>query len=41
MAISAIVAVGEAADPLVARLAERARRVTVGPGDAATSRWVR
>ncbi|HVO87210.1 MAG TPA: CoA-acylating methylmalonate-semialdehyde dehydrogenase [Casimicrobiaceae bacterium] len=34
MAISAIVAVGEAADPLVARLAERARRVTLGPGDA-------
>jgi len=35
MAISAIVAVGEAADPLVERLAERARRVSVGPGDAA------
>jgi malonate-semialdehyde dehydrogenase (acetylating)/methylmalonate-semialdehyde dehydrogenase len=35
MAISAIVAVGEAGDPLVARLAERARRVAVGPGDAA------
>ena len=35
MAISAIVAVGEAGDPLVARLAERARRVSVGPGDAA------
>ncbi len=34
MAISAIVAVGEAGDALVARLAERARRVTVGPGDA-------
>jgi len=34
MAISAIVAVGEAADPLIERLAERARRVTVGPGDA-------
>jgi malonate-semialdehyde dehydrogenase (acetylating)/methylmalonate-semialdehyde dehydrogenase len=34
MAISAIVAVGDAADPLVARLAERARRVSVGSGDA-------
>ncbi|MFO1325002.1 MAG: CoA-acylating methylmalonate-semialdehyde dehydrogenase [Burkholderiales bacterium] len=34
MAISAVVAVGEAGDPLVAKLAERARRVTVGPGDA-------
>jgi malonate-semialdehyde dehydrogenase (acetylating)/methylmalonate-semialdehyde dehydrogenase len=34
MAISAIVAVGEVGDPLVARLAERARRVAVGPGDA-------
>jgi malonate-semialdehyde dehydrogenase (acetylating) / methylmalonate-semialdehyde dehydrogenase len=35
MAISAIVAVGEAADPLVERLAARARRITVGPGTAA------
>jgi malonate-semialdehyde dehydrogenase (acetylating)/methylmalonate-semialdehyde dehydrogenase len=34
MAISAIVAVGDAADPLVERLAERARRVSVGPGNA-------
>ena len=34
MAISAIVAVGDAADPLVERLAARARRVTVGPGNA-------
>ncbi len=34
MAISAIVAVGEAGDALVAKLAERARRVDVGPGDA-------
>ncbi len=34
MAISAIVAVGDVADPLVAKLAERARRVTTGPGDA-------
>ena len=34
MAISAIVAVGDAAEPLIARLAERARRVTLGPGDA-------
>ncbi|MFO1397207.1 MAG: CoA-acylating methylmalonate-semialdehyde dehydrogenase [Burkholderiales bacterium] len=34
MAISAVVAVGEAGDALVARLAERARRVQVGPGTA-------
>jgi malonate-semialdehyde dehydrogenase (acetylating) / methylmalonate-semialdehyde dehydrogenase len=34
MAISAIVAVGDVADPLVKKLAERARRVSVGPGDA-------
>ncbi len=34
MAISAVVAVGDAADPLVERLAARARRVTVGPGNA-------
>jgi len=34
MAISAIVAVGDAADPLVERLASRARRVSVGPGTA-------
>ena len=34
MAISAIVAVGNAADPLVERLAVRARRVSVGPGTA-------
>jgi malonate-semialdehyde dehydrogenase (acetylating)/methylmalonate-semialdehyde dehydrogenase len=33
MAISAIVAVGDVADALAARLAERARRVTTGPGD--------
>ncbi|MWA07618.1 CoA-acylating methylmalonate-semialdehyde dehydrogenase [Actinomadura sp. LD22] len=32
MAISVVVAVGESADPLVARLADRARAVTVGPG---------
>src|SRR5512139_3193519 len=32
MAISVVVAVGDVADALVARLAERARRVTVGPG---------
>ena len=32
MAISAVVAVGEAGDALVATLAERARRVKVGPG---------
>ncbi|WP_369735568.1 CoA-acylating methylmalonate-semialdehyde dehydrogenase [Anaeromyxobacter sp. K] len=34
MAISAVVAVGEAADPLVEALAERARRLPVGPGTA-------
>ncbi len=33
MAISAVVAVGEAGDPLVAALAERARGLPVGPGD--------
>ncbi|MGI5325370.1 CoA-acylating methylmalonate-semialdehyde dehydrogenase [Actinomadura nitritigenes] len=32
MAISVVVAVGEAADPLVARLADRARAVKIGPG---------
>jgi malonate-semialdehyde dehydrogenase (acetylating) / methylmalonate-semialdehyde dehydrogenase len=32
MAISVVVAVGDAADPLVARLADRARAVKVGPG---------
>ncbi len=35
MAISVVVAVGDVADTLVARLAERARRVSVGAGDAA------
>ena len=34
MAISAVVAVGEAGDPLIEKLAQRARRVTVGPGTA-------
>ena len=34
MAISAVVAVGDVADTLVAKLAERARRVATGPGDA-------
>ncbi|ABC82015.1 CoA-acylating methylmalonate-semialdehyde dehydrogenase [Anaeromyxobacter dehalogenans] len=34
MAISAVVAVGTAADPLVEALAERARRLPVGPGTA-------
>ncbi len=34
MAISAVVAVGEAGDALVEKLAERARRVSVGPGDS-------
>jgi malonate-semialdehyde dehydrogenase (acetylating)/methylmalonate-semialdehyde dehydrogenase len=33
MAISAVVAVGEAGDPLVARLAEKAAALPVGPGD--------
>jgi malonate-semialdehyde dehydrogenase (acetylating) / methylmalonate-semialdehyde dehydrogenase len=32
MAISAVVAVGEAADPLVDAIAERARKLPVGPG---------
>ena len=35
MAISAVVAVGDAGDALVAELAARAKSVTVGPGDAA------
>ncbi|MFO1412484.1 MAG: CoA-acylating methylmalonate-semialdehyde dehydrogenase [Burkholderiales bacterium] len=35
MAISAVVAVGDAGDALVERLAERARRVQVGPGTGA------
>jgi malonate-semialdehyde dehydrogenase (acetylating)/methylmalonate-semialdehyde dehydrogenase len=34
MAISAVVAVGDAGDALVDKLAARARAVTVGPGDA-------
>jgi malonate-semialdehyde dehydrogenase (acetylating)/methylmalonate-semialdehyde dehydrogenase len=34
MAISAVVAVGTAADPLVAALADRARRLKIGPGIA-------
>jgi malonate-semialdehyde dehydrogenase (acetylating)/methylmalonate-semialdehyde dehydrogenase len=34
MAISAVVAVGDVADALVERLANRARRIAVGPGDA-------
>jgi malonate-semialdehyde dehydrogenase (acetylating)/methylmalonate-semialdehyde dehydrogenase len=33
MAISAVVAVGDVADMLIGRLAERARQVSVGPGD--------
>ncbi len=33
MAISAVVAVGEAADPLVARLKDKAAQLTIGPGD--------
>ncbi|MCC7180246.1 MAG: CoA-acylating methylmalonate-semialdehyde dehydrogenase [Acidobacteria bacterium] len=37
MAISVAVAVGEVADPLVARLAEKARALKVGPGTVATS----
>ena len=35
MAISAVVAVGEAGKPLVQKLAERAAALTVGPGDRA------
>ncbi len=35
MAISAVVAVGEAAEPLVQKLAARAAALTVGPGDRA------
>jgi malonate-semialdehyde dehydrogenase (acetylating)/methylmalonate-semialdehyde dehydrogenase len=34
MAISAIVAVGAAADPLVARIAEKAKTLKIGPGTA-------
>ncbi|CAG1008346.1 malonate-semialdehyde dehydrogenase (acetylating) / methylmalonate-semialdehyde dehydrogenase [Burkholderiales bacterium] len=34
MAISAVVAVGDAGDALVERLAARARRIATGPGDA-------
>jgi malonate-semialdehyde dehydrogenase (acetylating)/methylmalonate-semialdehyde dehydrogenase len=34
MAISAVVGVGDAGDPLVEKLAARARKVSVGPGDA-------
>jgi malonate-semialdehyde dehydrogenase (acetylating)/methylmalonate-semialdehyde dehydrogenase len=37
MAISAVVAVGEAADPLIERLAKRARKVATGPGDSPQS----
>src|SRR5438128_5469521 len=34
MAVSAVVAVGDAADPLVGKLADRAGRVEIGPGTA-------
>ena len=34
MALSAVVAVGDAGDPLVAKLAARARKISTGPGDA-------
>ncbi len=34
MAISAVVAVGAAADPLVAKLKEKAAKLKIGPGDA-------
>ena len=34
MAISAVVAVGEAADPLVAKLKEKAAKLRIGPGDS-------
>jgi malonate-semialdehyde dehydrogenase (acetylating)/methylmalonate-semialdehyde dehydrogenase len=37
MAISVVVAVGDAGEPLCAKLAERARSVAVGPGDRAES----
>src|SRR5579872_3314205 len=37
MAISAVVAVGDVADTLVARLAARSRKVATGPGDVAQS----
>jgi len=37
MAVSVVVAVGDAADPLRDLLAQRARRITVGPGDRAES----
>jgi malonate-semialdehyde dehydrogenase (acetylating)/methylmalonate-semialdehyde dehydrogenase len=37
MAISVVVAVGDIADELVAKIAERADRLTVGPGDDPTS----
>jgi len=37
MAISAVVAVGDVADPLIERLAKRARKVATGPGDAPQS----
>jgi malonate-semialdehyde dehydrogenase (acetylating)/methylmalonate-semialdehyde dehydrogenase len=33
MAVSVVVAVGDAGDPLCGKLAERARKVAVGPGD--------
>src|SRR4029077_7895709 len=34
MAISAVVAVGAAGDPLVAKLAEKAKQLKIGPGSA-------
>ena len=37
MAISVVVAVGEVADPLIAKITERLDRLTVGPGDLPTS----
>jgi malonate-semialdehyde dehydrogenase (acetylating)/methylmalonate-semialdehyde dehydrogenase len=37
MAISAVVAVGEAADPLIAKLKQKAEEVRVGPGHEKTS----
>ncbi len=37
MAISVVVAVGDVAEPLVAKIAERLDRLTVGPGDDPTS----
>ena len=39
MAISAVVAVGGSADPLIERVRERVERLKVGPGDTPRPRW--